>query len=70
MPLTLISPAFPAGGKIPERYTRDGQNVSPPLKWSGVPDDAKSLVLVVQDPDAPSGIFGHWAVFNIPPDAS
>jgi Raf kinase inhibitor-like YbhB/YbcL family protein len=70
MPLTLISPAFPAGGKIPERYTRDGQNVSPPLKWSGVPDGAKSLVLVVQDPDAPSGIFGHWAVFNIPPDAS
>ncbi|TIP83145.1 MAG: YbhB/YbcL family Raf kinase inhibitor-like protein [Mesorhizobium sp.] len=69
MPLTLISPAFPAGGKIPERYTRDGENVSPPLKWSGVPDGAKSLVLVVQDPDAPSGIFGHWAVFNIPPDA-
>lgn len=69
MPLTLISPAFPAAGKIPERYTRDGQNVSPPLKWSGVPDGTKSLVLVVQDPDAPSGVFGHWAVFNIPPDA-
>ncbi|TIL81002.1 MAG: YbhB/YbcL family Raf kinase inhibitor-like protein, partial [Mesorhizobium sp.] len=52
MPLTLISPAFPAGGEILEKYTRDGQNVSPPLKWSGVPDGTKSLVLVVQDPDA------------------
>ncbi|TIQ02755.1 MAG: YbhB/YbcL family Raf kinase inhibitor-like protein, partial [Mesorhizobium sp.] len=41
MPLTLISPAFPAGGTIPERYTRDGQNVSPPLKWSGIPHGTK-----------------------------
>ncbi len=68
MPLTLSSPAFPDGGTIPERYTRGGENVSPPLKWSGAPDGAKSLVLVVQDPDAPSGTFGHWAVFNIPAD--
>ncbi|GLS38627.1 hypothetical protein GCM10010869_42220 [Mesorhizobium tianshanense] len=68
MPLTLSSSAFADGGKIPERYTRDGKNVSPPLKWSGVPDKAKSLALVVQDPDAPNGTFGHWAVFNIPPD--
>ncbi|RWQ43952.1 MAG: YbhB/YbcL family Raf kinase inhibitor-like protein [Mesorhizobium sp.] len=67
MPLTLSSSAFAEGGKIPERYTRDGKNVSPPLKWSGVPAKAKSLVLVVQDPDAPNGTFGHWAVFNIPP---
>jgi Raf kinase inhibitor-like YbhB/YbcL family protein len=69
MPLTLSSPAFSDGGPIPERYTRDGENVSPPLKWSGVPDGAKSLVLVVDDPDAPRGTFGHWAVFNIFPDA-
>jgi Raf kinase inhibitor-like YbhB/YbcL family protein len=68
MPLTLSSSAFAEGEKIPERYTRDGKNVSPPLKWSGVPDKAKSLALVVQDPDAPNGTFGHWAVFNIPPD--
>jgi phosphatidylethanolamine-binding protein (PEBP) family uncharacterized protein len=47
MPLTLSSPAFSDGGAIPERYTRDGQNVSPPLKWSGVPGGAKSLILVV-----------------------
>jgi len=68
MPLTLISPAFADGETIPQRYTRDGENVSPPLKWSGVPQGTKSLVLVVEDPDAPSGTFGHWAVFNIRPD--
>ncbi|MGX8012802.1 YbhB/YbcL family Raf kinase inhibitor-like protein [Mesorhizobium sp. ORM8.1] len=67
MPLTLASPAFSDGGDIPGRYTRDGKNISPPLKWSGIPDEAKSLVLVVQDPDAPSGMFGHWAVFNMSP---
>lgn len=68
MPLTLMSPAFPEGGAIPRRYTRDGENVSPPMKWSGVPDGAKSLVLVMEDPDAPSGTFRHWAVFDIEPD--
>lgn len=68
MPLTLSGSAFAEGGKIPERYTRDGKNVSPPLKWSGAPDDTRSFVLVVQDPDAPSGTFGHWAVFNMSPD--
>jgi Raf kinase inhibitor-like YbhB/YbcL family protein len=69
MPLTLNSSAFPDGGAIPERYTRDGKNVSPPLKWSGVPDGTKSLFLVMEDPDAPSGTFHHWAVFNIAPDS-
>ncbi|MDG4875565.1 YbhB/YbcL family Raf kinase inhibitor-like protein [Mesorhizobium sp. WSM4935] len=68
MPLTLISPAFADGDPIPERFTRDGENVSPPLKWSGVPDGTRSLVLIVDDPDAPRGTFGHWAVFNISPD--
>ncbi|UCI05483.1 YbhB/YbcL family Raf kinase inhibitor-like protein [Mesorhizobium sp. B1-1-8] len=67
MPLTLTSPAFADGDPIPERFARDGKNVSPPLKWSGVPDGARSLVLVVEDPDAPHGTFGHWAVLNIPP---
>lgn len=68
MALTLISPHFPDGGRIPERYARDGENVSPPLKWSGVPEGTRSLALVVEDPDAPRGTFGHWAVFNIAPD--
>lgn len=70
MPLTLSSPVFSDGGPMPERFTRDGANVSPPLKWSGVPDGTKSLALVVEDPDAPGGTFGHWAVFNIEPDAT
>lgn len=68
MPLTLTSPAFADGDPIPERFARDGENVSPPLKWSGIPDGTRSLVLVVDDPDAPRGTFGHWAVFNISPD--
>lgn len=68
MPLTLTSPAFSDGDPIPARFTRDGENVSPPLKWTGVPEGTRSLALAVQDPDAPRGTFGHWAVFNIAPD--
>jgi Raf kinase inhibitor-like YbhB/YbcL family protein len=66
MPLTLVSPAIPPGGQIPPQYTCDGTDLSPPLAWSGVPEGARSLVLVVEDPDAPSGIFRHWAAFDIP----
>jgi phosphatidylethanolamine-binding protein (PEBP) family uncharacterized protein len=56
----LASPAIPPGGKIPSQYTCDGAaDISPPLKWSGMPDGIKSLVLVVEDPDAPSRIFRH-----------
>ena len=66
MPLTLSSPAFRNGEAIPERYTCDGADVSPPLEWSGAPDETRSFVLIVEDPDAPSGIFRHWAVYNIP----
>lgn len=68
MALTLTSPAFAEGETIPRRYTREGENVSPPLRWSGVPDGTKSLVVVMDDPDAPSGTFGHWAVFNVSPE--
>jgi Raf kinase inhibitor-like YbhB/YbcL family protein len=66
MPLLLASPAVPPGGEIPSQYTCDGADISPPLTWSGIPDGIKSLVLVVEDPDAPSGVFRHWAVFEIP----
>jgi Raf kinase inhibitor-like YbhB/YbcL family protein len=66
MPLMLISPAFPAGGAIPAEYTCDGADISPPLSWSGAPPGTKSFVLVVEDPDAPSGVFRHWAAFDIP----
>lgn len=65
MALTLSSPAFADGENIPQRYTRDGENVSPPLHWSSVPDGTRSIVLILDDPDAPKGTFGHWAVFNI-----
>jgi len=51
---------------IPAKYTRDGEDVSPPLSWSGVPAEARSLVIVMYDPDAPSGIFYHWVLYNIP----
>jgi hypothetical protein len=66
MPLMLASPAFAPGGQIPTEYTCDGADISPPLTWSGAPDGTRSLVLIVEDPDAPSGIFRHWAAFDIP----
>ena len=66
MPLMLASPAIPPGGEIPVQYTCDGTDISPPLSWSGVPEGTRSLVLLVEDPGAPSGIFRHWVAFNIP----
>lgn len=65
--MILFSPAFPPAGAIPTEYTCSGADISPPLSWSGVPSNAKSLVLIVEDPDAPSGTFHHWAAFDIPP---
>lgn len=75
MNLTLTSAAFPQGGEIPERYTCQGADVSPPLAWSGVPADAKCLVLIVDDPDAPDPAapkmtWVHWVLYNLPPSAS
>lgn len=68
--LTLTSPVIEAGGRIPERYTCNGADVSPELRWQNVPPKAKSLVLIVKDPDAPRGIFVHWVVYNIPSSAA
>lgn len=67
MAFSISSPAFENGGTIPPKYTRDGENVSPPLQWRDVPEDARSLALVIEDPDAPAGTFRHWAVYNIKP---
>ena len=74
MPLTLRSSAFQPDGTIPLKYTCDGEDISPPLEWSGVPDNAMSLALIVDDPDAPDPAapkrrFVHWVLYNIPPDA-
>ena len=66
--MQLKSDAFSPEGRIPEPYTCDGENVSPPLRWTNVPGAAKSLALMLQDPDAPSGVFVHWIVYNIPPN--
>src|SRR5437867_3833758 len=67
--LQLESPDFGNGGKIPKRFTCDDQDTNPTLKISGVPQAAKSLVLIMDDPDAPAGTWTHWLVWNIPADA-
>ncbi len=68
MALRLSSSAFESGGKIPKKHTCDGDNASPSMQWSGAPRGAKSFVLVCTDPDAPGGVFHHWAIFDIRPD--
>ncbi len=64
----LTSTAFEPGKRIPTRYTCDGEDLSPPLSWKGIPEGTRSLVLVVEDPDAPRGTFVHWIIYDIPPD--
>ncbi len=64
--LELESPAFNAGETIPVRYTGQGENISPELMWSDVPEGTKSFVLFLDDPDAPMGNWIHWVVFDIP----
>jgi hypothetical protein len=65
--MRVQSPAFAEGGRIPRSYTCDGKDVSPPLSWSGVPEGAKSLALICDDPDAPGKTWVHWVLFNLPP---
>ena len=72
MTLVLKSSAFNDGAPIPAKYTSEGENISPPLSWQGVPDSTQSLVLIVTDPDAPDPAapkltWVHWVVYNIPP---
>lgn len=75
MPMSLASPSFQHQHVIPARHSCDGPNVSPPLSWSEVPDGAKSLLLIVDDPDAPDPAapkmtWVHWLLYNISPDSS
>lgn len=67
-PMRLSSPAFADGDPIPRLYTAEGSNLSPPLCWSGVPPQAACLCLLLEDPDAPTGIWVHWVLYNIPSD--
>ncbi|MEI6946379.1 YbhB/YbcL family Raf kinase inhibitor-like protein [Paraflavisolibacter sp. H34] len=64
--LKVSSTAFTSIGIIPSKYTCDGANINPPLDIEGIPDDTASLALIVDDPDAPSGTFTHWLLWNIP----
>src|SRR5262245_4172092 len=73
MTLRLNSPAFVDGAPIPTKYTCEGEDISPPLAWSGTPNGTKSLVLIVDDPDAPDPkapktIWVHWVLYNLPVD--
>lgn len=65
--MKISSTAFANNGKIPKKYTCDGTGVSPPLKISSVPKNAKSMALILDDPDAPKGTFTHWVIWGISP---
>lgn len=68
--ITVTSSAFKQGEPVPKKYSGEGQNISPPLSWSGVPDSAAELVLICEDPDAPRGIFTHWVLCNMSPQTT
>lgn len=71
MAIRISSPAFEAGGTIPRRHTGEGEDLSPPLEWSGVPEETRELALICDDPDAPMPEpFVHWVVYKIPADKS
>lgn len=67
--MLLTSTAFRAGEMIPEQYTCDGRDVSPPLAWTDIPAGSKSLALICDDPDAPGKTWVHWVLFNLPADS-
>ncbi|MFN3604627.1 MAG: YbhB/YbcL family Raf kinase inhibitor-like protein [Leptonema sp. (in: bacteria)] len=66
MAIDFYSPAFSANQMIPEKYTCDGADISPPLEWKNFPKETKSFALIMDDPDAPVGLWIHWVLYNIP----
>lgn len=70
MSLKVTSSAFEPNGLIPSKYTADGADISPSLDWQGVPEEAESIAIIADDPDAPMGTWVHWLVWNIPPEVS
>jgi len=66
--MKIESPAFDHHKPIPKKYTCDGDDISPPLVFSDIPKNCQSIVLIMDDPDAPGGIFDHWIAWNIPPN--
>jgi Raf kinase inhibitor-like YbhB/YbcL family protein len=68
--IELTSAAFEDGDRIPDRFGRDGDDVSPPLEWAGVPDGTVELALLCEDPDAPGGAFTHWVLTGIEPSVT
>ena len=66
--IKVSSDAFESGEQIPVEYTCKGSNVSPPLSWSDVPQGTKSIAIIMEDPDAPGGLFTHWILYNVPPE--
>ena len=68
--LRVSSSAFSEGSPIPAKYTCDGEDISPPIKWDGAPPGTKSLALICDDPDAPAGTWVHWVLYNLPPNST
>ena len=68
MTIQVSSSAFHEGATIPQQYTADGKDVSPPLHWASGPDGTQAYAVVCEDPDAPRGIWTHWVLFNLPAD--
>ncbi len=71
MAIQVSSPAFEAGGAIPQKYTGEGEDTSPPLEWSGLPEGTREIALICDDPDAPTPKpFVHWVLYKIPADTT
>ena len=70
MPFELTSPTFVHGEPIPRKYTCDGEDISPPLRWSDPPQGTQSLALIADDPDAPVGTWVHWVLYNLPAETT